>query len=435
MNEADAFERAIVENPDDLATYSAYADWLQERDDPRGEFMSVQLALEDEARAGAARAALKAREAELLALHEREWLGELAPHLLDHVDALGHPRPAAEHWWARGFVSEMRVEYFTAPLAAAVARAPAARFLRKLHVEGSRPELRTPAPRPDQPDLLAYLDMPDEVDDPAPELDPPAPHLTREQEPYFGLIGAPCLRSLRVFQFGPDVEPEPDGSTEPVPEARGLELLVADMPRVEELYLLCDRYDAAALFALPNLTNLQVLRVYGLGEQGFAGPVPLRALARNPALAALTHLLVHPRSAAAPMLPVEQVRELVDSPHLKSLSHLQLRRSTCGDEGVAALVASGALKRLGWLDLRNGTITDAGARLLAACAAARNLRRLDLSRNAVTSIGLGVLRRMGVNAVASTELSRREQAARDAAVRNARGGSYDPTESTDGDME
>src|SRR5436853_3059827 len=78
MSDAEAFERAIIENPDDLASYSAYADWLQEHDDPRGDFMQVQLALEDETRPAVERGRLRARETELLAAHRAGWLGPLA---------------------------------------------------------------------------------------------------------------------------------------------------------------------------------------------------------------------------------------------------------------------------------------------------------------------------------------------------------------------
>jgi uncharacterized protein (TIGR02996 family) len=430
MSEADAFECALAENPDDRATYSAYADWLEEQGDPRGALIATQLALEDDSLSRDAREVLKAREDELLAAHEREWLGELAPHFLTRAEPTGNPRPTVEYWWGRGFINEVRAEYLTVPLARAVARSPLMRVLHKLHIESAPRELRSPAlvQRRDQPDLLEYLEMPEGATDPTPvrEPDPPAPLSASEREPYSELIGAPCLQNLRVFQFGPDAESEPDGWTDPVPEALGLEHLVARMPRIEELHLLCHGYDAGRLFALPNLGALQVLRVYGLGESAGGALIPLRALARNPALGALTHLLVHPRHTAAPaLLPLEQVRELVNSPHLTSLSHLQLRLSEVGDEGVAAIIASGIMKRLGWLDLRNGRITDTGARLFAECAAARGLRRLDLSRNAVTSLGMGMLKRMGVNAVVSPALSKREQDRLDAQARNARGG-YDP---------
>jgi uncharacterized protein (TIGR02996 family) len=74
-----AFERAILENPDDRGTFAAYADWLFDQGDPRGELMQVQLALEEEGRDPDERTRLRQRETELLAAHQAEWLGALAP--------------------------------------------------------------------------------------------------------------------------------------------------------------------------------------------------------------------------------------------------------------------------------------------------------------------------------------------------------------------
>ena len=76
-------ENAIFANPDDLGAHAAYADWLIEQGDPRGEFIQVQLVLEDEKKSAKERKELEKREKELLKKHEREWLGELAPHFLD----------------------------------------------------------------------------------------------------------------------------------------------------------------------------------------------------------------------------------------------------------------------------------------------------------------------------------------------------------------
>src|SRR5262245_42212312 len=87
--EAAAFERAIAENPDDGTGWRAYADWLVEHGDPRGEFMQVQIALEDESLPKDERKKLQKREAALLKAHEREWLGDLAPHLLDTIEVTG----------------------------------------------------------------------------------------------------------------------------------------------------------------------------------------------------------------------------------------------------------------------------------------------------------------------------------------------------------
>lgn len=45
MNDRPAFLRAILENPDDDAPRLVFADWLDERQDPRGQFIRVQCAL------------------------------------------------------------------------------------------------------------------------------------------------------------------------------------------------------------------------------------------------------------------------------------------------------------------------------------------------------------------------------------------------------
>ncbi len=65
---------AIYRAPDDDAPRMVYADWLQERGDPRGEFITLQLAV---ARGDATRAS-RTRQAALLAEHMKAWLGPLA---------------------------------------------------------------------------------------------------------------------------------------------------------------------------------------------------------------------------------------------------------------------------------------------------------------------------------------------------------------------
>jgi uncharacterized protein (TIGR02996 family) len=401
----ETFERAILANPDDVAGYAAYADWLQEQDDPRGEFIAVQIALEDESRPAVERKQLQHREAELLAAHEREWLGELAPFLLDP----DRPAPAGytsstdgQHRWRWGFLSFLSFVSLSPTSAQALAGLAAAKLLRELRV-GS--------------DYYAE----DASNEPQQRV--PTPPGVRSHSQVFELIGADCLKNLRVFHYGDDeAEPPEDGWTDCHTGAEGLEHVIATMPRVEELDLLCKDYDMGALFALPNLTNLRVLRAYHQGGYGRDSryEYPLDILAANPALANLTHLIFHPHQPEGgdgdpgdSYLPLEQVRHLVNGPHLKSLTHLQLRLSDMGDPGVEEFVRSGILKRLTWLDLRHGAITDEGARLFAACPDANKLERLDLSRNGVTTAGLAALRAAGVNAVANNPLTDDELAARE----------------------
>src|SRR3954471_625645 len=87
----ESLEQALVENPDDLASHMAYADYLTEQGDPRGEFVRVQLALEDGSKPLAERKKLRAVEKKLLQAHAAEWLGDLAPYLLKQRAVVDDP--------------------------------------------------------------------------------------------------------------------------------------------------------------------------------------------------------------------------------------------------------------------------------------------------------------------------------------------------------
>lgn len=73
MNDNDAFLQAILENPDDDPLRLIYADWLEERGDPRGEFIRVQCALARLPEEDPTYPDLQEREAELLAAHGAAW--------------------------------------------------------------------------------------------------------------------------------------------------------------------------------------------------------------------------------------------------------------------------------------------------------------------------------------------------------------------------
>src|SRR5947209_1034429 len=81
MTHDDAFLADVVADPDDDGVRLIYADYLDERGDPLGEFIRVQIELEplrddyDDPRANE----LRGREAELLREHRTSWLNEAAP--------------------------------------------------------------------------------------------------------------------------------------------------------------------------------------------------------------------------------------------------------------------------------------------------------------------------------------------------------------------
>ncbi len=70
-----ALEDFLAANPDDLAAHSAYADWLTENNDPRGEYIRLLLALEDTQLTQKQRHAFAATAAKLGKKHEAEWIG------------------------------------------------------------------------------------------------------------------------------------------------------------------------------------------------------------------------------------------------------------------------------------------------------------------------------------------------------------------------
>src|SRR6476660_5312168 len=85
MPSADAaFLAAIRDRPDDDLPRLVYADYLDERGDPRGEFIRLQIERPTLAADDPRRHDLLAREHELLRAHEEEWLGPLAAIVSSH---------------------------------------------------------------------------------------------------------------------------------------------------------------------------------------------------------------------------------------------------------------------------------------------------------------------------------------------------------------
>lgn len=350
----DALESALVEDPDDLATHHAYADYLQEQGDPRGEFIQVQLSLEDPDRTEAERRKLLLREQALLARHGRKWLGCLADELLGPVDSPWaelldvHQIPYAIRF-ARGWLDRIfrgRYGFKTAGvLGRLLCKAPEARLLRELDLESNEGIIER-------------------------------------------LLHSPYLGNLRLFQLGHEQldDDEPARSTI---AARLVPDFVARLPRIEELHLLAEGYDPTRLFALRNLHNLRVLKVHHL-----ACVYSLEVLANNPTLRELIELRLQPFASSQPLIGLASVRALLHSPHLPKLSRLQVSGSDLGDVGCTEIVTSGILKRLETLDLSNGEITDVGARILADCPDLRHLQHLDLDGNLLTQTGIDALRRV-----------------------------------------
>jgi uncharacterized protein (TIGR02996 family) len=368
----EALEEALVASPDDLASHMAYADWLSEQADSaglaRGEFIRVQLALEDESKPAAERKKLQEQEKKLLKAHGRDWLGELAPYLINSKKGRGAQFGELEckYQFARGWLDSLEVNMFTVAFTRVLSRAPHLRLLRRLVLIEDSFEM--------EGEYEGGDDVPEGAEFPA----------------LYPLVRCPHLGNVRVLQVGDTVGDNWENFACHI-DGAAVVGFIKRMPRLEELYLLARQVDCNQLFGLTTLDNLRILQVYHNDNY------PLARLAKNPSLGKLTHLLCHPHALEEePYIRLPGLRAVVRSTTLPSLTHLQLRLSDFGDKGAAEIVASGILKRLKMLDLRGGTITDKGAQELAACPDLRNLESLNLDRNCLSAKGIAALKKTGV---------------------------------------
>jgi uncharacterized protein (TIGR02996 family) len=398
---ADGFEQVLAADPSDLFSASVYADWLVEQGDPRGEFMQVQILLENESLTKAQRDELKKNEAALLAKHERDWLGPLAAITMDaelvpywQGSNQGKRAPIA-HRFVRGWLGRLEFHNLTVGQARALAQAPQARLLRELVVETINAEAPTGTTE-------QYIDSYYE-----PGQDVPAGLNAYESPGLHALCRCPHLAAVRVFQLGETVgRPDWNQGEEYFNCHTSGELayhLVKQMPNLEELYLFAHRVDANKIFPLP-LPRLRVLQLY------HSNSYPLDRLAANASLTHLATLLCHPHAMeyddeeeAGAYIRLPHLRAICRSPHLTALTNLQLRLTDFGDAGAKEIVESGILKRLKTLDLRGGCITDEGARLLAGCPDLKHLEYLNLNRNALTNAGMEAIKATGVKADVSSQ--------------------------------
>lgn len=116
---------AVLAKPTDDAPRAVYADWLQERGDPRGEFIALQLAL-----ARRDDAAKQARADELLARHSLEWTEALRQRSLKQRFERGFVYELELK--ATTFVNEAALLFSLAPLTSVILRAAELPVLKKV---------------------------------------------------------------------------------------------------------------------------------------------------------------------------------------------------------------------------------------------------------------------------------------------------------------
>ena len=351
-------ERALAAAPDDATLHAAYADRLTELGDPRGEYIRLQLALEDRDQPADR---LRATEQAAFALrrqYEEEWLGPLYPfvHPARRNRSVAEPvEPAVDVQYRRGWVQRLRIRGLTAELATAVAVCPLLTLLAELTVE--------PAGEGGTVD-------------------------TELMHPWAAAGFPGSLRRVTVAGIRPDANAA--GVTDPFYSER-LAALLAKSYRVEQLDLSGGEMSFDTVMAAPigNLTQLRL----AVGLLYFALPLP--ELRHTFTRLERLHLDL-PRQSYGLGTPADFIAVLADPSVCPRLTYLAYRAPDLADAGVEALLASGLVLRLKGLDLCRCSITDDGARLLAADPAVARLEYLHLDNNYLSPVGVEALAEVGV---------------------------------------
>jgi uncharacterized protein (TIGR02996 family) len=335
-------ERAIVDDPDDLAAYAVLADALQREGDPRGELIALQVAAEtDPAKAPHAQRYLKANQAALL--------GPLA-----------EVRPDA-FTWRRGYIHRVRLSaddtgdvLVGTDELELLLRHPAGRFLHEIVVG----LMGAPA-EDDLSDVIRFL----------------AEHTV------------PTVRLLHLGDFSYPEECEMSWF-----EVGDLDELWRALPRLR--WLITQGNITASAIEHAALERLEV-RTGGLPRDA------ARAIAQA-TTPALHHLEVwYGSSGYGAGASIDDVAPLLARRDLPALRHLGLRNCEFVDAIVEALPGSPLLGQLEVLDLSMGTFYDDTARaLLAHADAFRHLRRIDVSRSWLGERAIAALRGLGPEIVA-----------------------------------
>lgn len=368
-----AFLRAIRAEPHDDALRLIYADWLDERGDPRGEFIRIQCALAKLPINDPLQAELTSREQTLRDEHEVEW---------------SRPLHGLVSGWefVRGILESVSLSAgaFLEHAVEIVRRAPVRRF--RIFEAGT---CFAQLVRSSRLGLARELDLcGNDLGNGGINLLIRSPHLSRVHSLDLSFNGIsdtgllvlgtaenlPGLRELSLNDNGPFGRRGMAALAES-PDLRGLHvldlsgcgldanalgglLIPGAFPRLRWLGLQADRLgdDGAVLLSRTPMFE-RLLRQTGqldLSENEI-GPIGTRALATCPAL-------VHVRTCdlSGNLLGDEGVDILLDSPYLRSLTELTLRGNRIGDAGGIRIAESELLRQLSHLDLTDNALSATG---------------------------------------------------------------------------
>ena len=344
-------ERAIANDPYDTGSYSVLADWLQDRGDPRGELIALQLAN-------------KARPAiDLIDASAAYFLGPLAEHVKCYDGLYYKPAPDA-FTWRFGFIHAARMsynQYWNSEFKGDIAQVlelllghPSGRFLTEL--------------------TMMYNDDP--ADDDLQQL--------------IDVLAKLAPQTLRRIIIGDDVDQISWY------HVGNLSELWHAVPKLDVLEIEAGSFTLGKI-ELPSLRRA----VFKTGSLSTASGKAL-ATASWPRIEHLE--IYYGDEMYGGDCSMKQVQPLLDRTDLKSLTELGLMDSMFADELCIALPRAKIVPQLRKLDLSCGMMTDEGARTLATHADAfAHLEVLDVSDNYLSSDGIKAVKRIAKKVITDTQ--------------------------------
>jgi uncharacterized protein (TIGR02996 family) len=395
--ERDYFRRLALD-PDNQALRLEFADKLEKKGNPLGEFIRLSHDLDAIPEGDPRREERDRRWGELLDAHGGKWYQGLRQLRLE-PQLMGNFFPAL--WMHNGIIDHVTVDLAGVLPERAEQLFAAAPGLRSLEIHNIRTEQG----------VTGWKDTTYEPNVPAVVKAPQLEQLSALKMSSIGLkasdleavAASPYLANLTELDFsynkvGPEGAAAVGQSTTlkrlHVLELRGCDIgeagavalaRSANLAGLVKLNLGANAIGpkgVATLVASPHLKNLQSL----LLDDNAIGPAATANIALSPHLRELTELDlssndIGPQGAAA----------LARSENLANVETLKLNYDKLGGAGLRALATSPHLGRLRLLEVHSNEIDDVGAQSLAASTVIRSLEELSLAYNNIGDEGLKAL--------------------------------------------
>ncbi len=344
-------EAMISKDPEDADAYLAYADWLQEQGDPRGELIMVQHAL---AAMPKNKKLLKAQE-QLLSDYKEHFWGDVAPYAAEMTEDVV---------WSMGYIksAKLKTTYERDPSfgdeGKMVKYEDVLRDFLALASSTFLQSLTLGIATMDQNDYSAAIKLIAEAK-------------------------RPTIKSMFIGDFHCE-ETELNwsfvGFVEPLCKA---------VPNLEELTLRSGGLNAGKL-AFPKLKSFTVI-AGGISDKALSEI----AQAKWPKLERLSVQLGNEMDSKKAF---KALKPIFDAKGLKNVRHLGLGNFDASDELCTHLAKSKIAKQIEELDLSQGTLGDAGvAALVAEAKQFAKLTSIDVSENYVTNAGIKSLKALAKN--------------------------------------